>query len=332
MNRHGMPSVSVIVCTLNRAAHLKRALEGLRQQTYPDFEVIVVNGPSTDGTEAVLNEFATDIRIGFCPERNVSASRNVGIKLAQGEILAFTDDDAIPDSKWIDSLMLPYRDPTIAGVGGSIFDMSTGRIAYGVCVCTRAGDASHLNEFSEAYVQPGADPVLYLTGGNMSFRRAVLSELGGFDERYLYGYDDVDLCCRLIDAGKKIVFARDALVFHYPASNIVRDSGGVYRDLYPFIQARTIFALRGTVDPIREREAMSQIDTYILYWRNAADDYLGKGIFDPVQRDRFVQRMSDAVIEGIAIAKRPPRIREFGPAGHAEFQPFPLFPSAPSGP
>ena len=100
----------------------------------------------------------------------------------------------------------------------------------------------------------------------MSFRRAVLSELGGFDERYLYGYDDVDLCCRLIDAGKKIFFARDALVFHYPASNIVRDSGGVYRDLYPFIQARTIFALRGTVDPIREREAMSRLDTYILYF------------------------------------------------------------------
>ncbi len=211
MERLGMPSVSVIICTLNRAVYLKNALEGLRRQTYPNFEVIVVRGPSTDGTDAVLDECASDIRIGFCPDRNISASRNVGIKLAQGEILAFTDDDAMPDPKWIDNLILPYSDPTVAGAGGSIFDGSVGQIVYAVNLCTRAGVVSNLNEFSDAYARPGADPVQYLTGGNMSFRRSALSELGGFDERYIYGYEDVDLCCRLIDTGMKIAFAPDAL-------------------------------------------------------------------------------------------------------------------------
>jgi glycosyltransferase involved in cell wall biosynthesis len=331
MNRTGMPRVSVIICTLNRAALLKRILEGLRRQTYPIFEVIVVNGPSTDETDAVLNEFAAYIQIGVCPDRNVSAARNVGIKLAQGEILAFTDDDAVPDPKWLDNLVAPYSDPNIAGAGGSIFDATAGRMVFVVCVCTRAGDVSLLEEFSEAYVQPGADPVLYLTGGNMSFRRSVLSELGGFDERYPYGYEDVDLGCRLIDAGKKIAIAPDALVNHYPASNVVRDSRGLYRDLYPFIQARTIFALRGTIEPIHEQDAMSRLDACVLSWRNVATDYLHKGILDQTQHDFFVQRLFEAVADGIAIAKLPPRIPKFAHPGSSGFQPFPLSPAAVSG-
>lgn len=326
-----MPSVSVIICTLNRAALLKNVLEELRRQTYPDFEVIVVNGPSTDGTDAVLDEYASNIRIGFCPARSVAASRNVGIKLAQGEILAFIDDDAVPDPKWIDNLVGPYHDPTVAGAGGTIFDVSAGRIAFLICVCTRVGDVSQLSEFSETYIQPGADPVLYFTGCNMSFRRSALSELGGFDERYFYGYEDVDLCCRLIDTGKTISIAPDALVYHHLASNVVRDGGGVYRDLYPFVQARTIFALSGTIDPIREQEAMSRLDSCVQNWRNVAGDYLNQGILDQTQHDNFVQRLSDAVVDGRVIAKLAPRLRKFAPARYSDFQPFPLSPFVPTG-
>jgi len=306
------PRVSVIICTLDRASFLQKTLEGLRRQTFSNFEVIVVNGPSADETAAVLNECAPDIRIGCCPERSVSAARNEGIKLAQGEILAFTDDDAVPDAKWLENLVLPYRDPMIAGVGGSVFDVSAGRTAYSICVCTRAGDTSPLNEFSEAYVQPGADPVLYLVGVNMSFRRSILLELGGFDERYFYGYEDVDLCCRLIDAGKKIFIASDALVYHHPASNLIRDDRGVYRDLYQFIQARTIFALSGTSDPTCQQEVLSRLDCCVQHWRNLAGDYLDQGIFDGTQHDQFVRRLFDAVVDGIAVAKLPPRIRKFG--------------------
>jgi len=130
LRQQEVPRVSVIICTLDRASHLQKTLEGLRRQTYPNFEVIVITGPSVDETAAVLNEYAADIRIGSCRDRNVSASRNKGIKLAQGEILAFTDDDAVPDARWIESLVLPYRDPMIAGAGGSIFDVPAGRMAY----------------------------------------------------------------------------------------------------------------------------------------------------------------------------------------------------------
>jgi hypothetical protein len=121
------------------------------------------------------------------------------------------------------------------------------------------------------------------------------------------------------------------LIYHHPASNVVRDGHGLYRDLYPFIQARTIFAMRGTIEPIHEQAAMSRLDACVLNWRNVATDYLHRGILDQAQHDLFVQRLSDAVVDGMAIAKLPPRLREFAPAGYLEFQPFPLTPSALSG-
>ena len=75
-------SVSVVINTYNRAASLRTTLQSLRYQTYQPFEVVVVQGPCTDQTEAMLAEFAGAVRVGFCPEVNLSKSRNIGITLA----------------------------------------------------------------------------------------------------------------------------------------------------------------------------------------------------------------------------------------------------------
>ncbi len=93
--------ISVIISTYNRAPYLKQALGALQYQTYDDFEVVVVNGPSTDDTDQVLSEFEGAIKRCDCASRNISASRNIGIKAAQGEIVAFLDDDAVPDQFWL---------------------------------------------------------------------------------------------------------------------------------------------------------------------------------------------------------------------------------------
>ncbi len=90
------PTVSVIVNTHNRADHLKRLFDCLSRQTYDNFEVIVINGPSTDHTQQVLDEYASAIRTGTCPEVNLCMSRNIGVRAAAGEIVAFIDDDAVP--------------------------------------------------------------------------------------------------------------------------------------------------------------------------------------------------------------------------------------------
>lgn len=93
------PTVSVVINTHNRGPHLKRLLDALSRQTYDRFEVIVVNGPSTDNTEDVLKQYQSAIRTDKCPIVNLCVSRNIGVRDAAGEIIAFIDDDAVPQDK-----------------------------------------------------------------------------------------------------------------------------------------------------------------------------------------------------------------------------------------
>src|SRR4051812_13033994 len=114
--------VSVVICTYNRAAGLRQTLKALRYQTHRDFEVVVVAGPSTDDTASVLAEFDGAIRTASCPVRNASRSRNLGIAATAGEVVAFIDDDAIPEPAWLADLVAAYDDDRVAGAGGLVYD------------------------------------------------------------------------------------------------------------------------------------------------------------------------------------------------------------------
>ena len=105
---------SVICNTYNRAKCLRVLLRALEFQTYPDFEVIVVNGPSTDDTEAVLGEYAGRVRAYSCPKTNLSMSRNIGIAAAAGDVCTFIDDDGVPEPRRLDEMKAGFTGPDIA--------------------------------------------------------------------------------------------------------------------------------------------------------------------------------------------------------------------------
>src|ERR1700738_297745 len=111
-------TVSVVINTYNRAASLAVTLQSLRRLNYPHFEVIVVNGPSTDGTLELLNAMRSLIRVGGCSERNLSISRNVGIEMAGGALVAFLDDDAVPDEDWLNDTVSAFDCEEVGGAGG----------------------------------------------------------------------------------------------------------------------------------------------------------------------------------------------------------------------
>src|SRR6476661_8283666 len=111
--------VSVVINTYNRIAHLPVALAALASQRFADLEIVVVDGPSDDGTSAYLESiWGRRIKIAHCDERNLSKSRNIGIQHAAGDIVCFTDDDGIPEPDWIDRLVTAYEDPRVAAAGG----------------------------------------------------------------------------------------------------------------------------------------------------------------------------------------------------------------------
>ncbi|WP_244131910.1 glycosyltransferase family 2 protein, partial [Burkholderia gladioli] len=120
-------TVSIIICTYNRADLLERCLDYLQYQTNQNFEVVGVNGPSNDGTDAVLERYKDRIKIGSNPQRNLAISRNIGIDLADGDLLAFIDDDALPFDDWVETLLEEFnrRPLTLGALGGPAYYAGT---------------------------------------------------------------------------------------------------------------------------------------------------------------------------------------------------------------
>lgn len=205
--------VSIVICTYNRAQLLHRCLDYLSNQTYSNFEVVVVNGPSTDHTESVLSDYTGRLKIVSNPERNISISRNIGIEASSGDIVAFIDDDAIPHDDWVETLLDAYNSIPIAvaGVGGATFLQN--QFIF-------QAEQLAINTEADVYVNPpqelfkDSNWLRYLLGTNCSFKKSVLLSVDGFDEQYDYYLDETDLCFRIQRRGNLIYYKENAYVRH----------------------------------------------------------------------------------------------------------------------
>lgn len=206
-------SVSVVICTYNRCDLLERCLDYLTYQTNQNFEVVVVNGPSTDGTEEVMARYGHRIKIGRNPERNLSKSRNLGIELASGSIVAFIDDDALPFDDWIATLIREFSASpfTVAGLGGPVY--YAGTLEY------QAEDIG-INRFAEASVNIDSAEIgrngweRSLLGTNTCFRADALREVKGFDEQFDYFLDESELCFRMQQNNLIVGYCADLFLRH----------------------------------------------------------------------------------------------------------------------
>src|SRR3954454_5175130 len=97
------PAMTVAVCTYNGSATLRECLEGVSSLRYPDYEVLVVSDGSTDDSPQIARSFK-DVRVIETGQRGLSAARNTAMEAASGEIVAYIDDDAIPDPDWLTHL------------------------------------------------------------------------------------------------------------------------------------------------------------------------------------------------------------------------------------
>ena len=236
---------SIVINTLNRVGLLRETLASLNGLTGHTFEVVVVNGPSTDGTSEFLKGWTNRVKLRQCDEANLSMSRNIGLSAAAGDIVAFIDDDAIPHSDWLIELSRPYTDPKVAAVGGFTIDNTGTRFQARKTICDRYGDAQYVSElFDERTICFPKSPFYpSLLGTNSSFRRASVLAIGGFDHVFAYFLDETDVCLRLVDAGFHVRYAPSALVFHQFAASHVRDSRSIPRTLYPSAVSKSYFIM-----------------------------------------------------------------------------------------
>jgi GT2 family glycosyltransferase len=203
------PRISVVVCTYNGAKTLHACLEGLMKLRYPDFEVIVVNDGSTDSTLAIAEKYA--VHVISTDNRGLAAARNAGLRAASGEIVAYLDDDAVPDQDWLMHIAAAFEGTDYAGVGGPNVPPAA-RSAIAGCFADAPGTPIHvLISDREAEHIPGC---------NMAFRKRALEQIGGFELEFRIAGDDVDLCWRLLAAGHRLGFTAAALVWHKPRNSI----------------------------------------------------------------------------------------------------------------
>lgn len=203
------PTISVVVCTYNGKRTIRDCMEGLKRVDYPNFEVIVVNDGSTDGTEEIPKEYG--FKVISIPNGGLSNARNVGMRAAKGEIVAYIDDDAIPDPQWLTYLAVTFQSTNHAGVGGpNIPPVDDGAIAE--CVANAPGGPIHvLLTDTEAEHIPGC---------NMAFRKSALEAIGGFDTQFRIAGDDVDLCWRIQKQGWTLGFNPAAMVWHHRRNSV----------------------------------------------------------------------------------------------------------------
>lgn len=217
-----MKKISIVINTYNRASVLDETLSSLYYLEYPNFEVIVVNGPSTDNTEEVLEKYKKDIKIANTTKRNLSVSRNIGIAISSGDYVAFIDDDAIPDRFWLNKLLKGFNSPEVAGVGGDVFDITGKTYQARRILSDRLGD-SNINYIGNSPAAiPNAFKFIATIGVNSIYKRDILLSVGGYDEQYDYFLDETDLCARIIDAGYYINYQKGADVYHKFAPSFMR--------------------------------------------------------------------------------------------------------------
>lgn len=199
------PLVSIVVPSYNRLDILPRCLEAIARQTLRDFEIIIVDDGSSDGTPEFLAQFESrhpDLRFRwFVNERNMGSnkSRNRGIREARGEFVAFLDSDSISPPNWLERITRGFVSERVAAVTGIVENPPPSNIyelAY--------------KGTSRVHSAPFADR---LVGGNMCIRRHLLEEYP-LDEDLTYGCDEEGVYMRLREAGYEQRLVPDAVVRH----------------------------------------------------------------------------------------------------------------------
>lgn len=216
------PLVSIIITAFNEEKMISNCLKSILTQTYSNFEIIYIDARSTDNTIEKANEVKSEQGVFSNCKRFVVVSmdakspaigRNLGVKMANGQIIAFTDADCIVDKDWLVNLV-PNFNKDVGAVGGPniLRHFKESKII------------NVLDEVLGSYLGSSGAPqflkikktkqVYGIPACNMAISKKLFDELNGFDEKLRYN-EDTDLCYRITSKGYKIIYVPDAKIEHF---------------------------------------------------------------------------------------------------------------------
>lgn len=231
--------VSFIIPLFN-CLELTRACVASLQATLPAgfaHEIILVDDGSTDGTRAWLATLGPPFRV-VLNDRNLgyAVANNRGVALARGELLVLLNNDLILTPRWLEPMLAVRRSlRTRAGLVGNVqLDAKSGAVDHTGIVINRCGKPVHDRALPPLLVRLfcRARRVPAVTAACVLIERSVWQQLGGFDEAYVNGGEDVDLCFRAHAAGRVNAVALRSVIRHHVSASVgrkLRDEENSYR-------------------------------------------------------------------------------------------------------
>lgn len=308
--------VSVVVVSRGRPQALTRCLTGLAQQTHPNFEIVVVADPEGISAAKAL-PFSDPLKLVPFDLPNISAARNAGIAQAAGEVVAFIDDDAVPEPTWLHYLTAP-ADQGVAAMGGFVRGRNGISFQWRARVLDWTGHSEPLEVASDraTVLTPPRGRAVKTEGTNMALRRDVLVRLGGFDPAFHFYLDETDLNLRVALARLSTAIVPMAEVHHRFAASGQRRADRVPSDLFDIGASWAVF----------QRKYMTS-DTRPGHWavirrheRGRVMGHMVGGTLEPAAVRRLMARLDAGYAQGLKRQITPARI-----AAHAQsaFRPFP---------
>ena len=290
------PMISVIICayTEDRWELMLQSVASVQHQTLQPCEIIVC----IDHNDALFRRCAaywTDFAACTPPIRviqnkhdgHLGSARNTAAETATGDILAFLDDDAAADKDWLEILTGPYQDQRIGAVGGRpipVFEAS--RPAWfpvqfdWVFGCAYDG------------LPTSRGPLAHLIGANMSVRRSLLEQVGGFHSD---DHDDMDMCHRVahIKGSEAVIYEPAATVRHFVPTS---------RSTWKYFWRRCFFVNKGKVEAFAQMGDAATLDAEARFVRYAMTKGVVRGILEAAKGDARGLVRSVAIVAGVVLA------------------------------
>ncbi|MFA6572281.1 MAG: glycosyltransferase, partial [Bacteroidota bacterium] len=217
---------SIIIPVFNNIKYTLQCLEGI-QQTASDntFEIIIIDNASNDDTASILADL--DYKINLIKNQvneNYAKANNQGAAIAKGKYLVFLNNDTNPFPGWLDAIKTEFENHSDTAIQGAKLLYENGSIQHAGMIF--GARPNHPEEPYHAYLNSDSSmpfvnkrrQVQFVTGACLAIRKNIFEEVGGFDEDYIFGYEDSDICMKVNSAGLKVIYNPEIVLTHYESN------------------------------------------------------------------------------------------------------------------
>lgn len=217
------PKVSIIISARNEEQHLKKTLDlMLEKANYDNFEIIVVNDGSIDGSEKLLGTYNKEkVKTLKAKGIGTSRARNLGFRFARSEVVIFSDAHITVEDNWLSDIVKIYQETNF-----DVLAIPIKPDGCGVGNPNNVGYGQTLDGLSPSWltIKPESKyvEVPIAAGGFVAYKKEVFASIGGYQDLFsTWGYEDIEISIRSWLLGYKTILSKDIVVGHYFRNDVV---------------------------------------------------------------------------------------------------------------